>query len=185
MYFTHTTGTEEEEDCSRFFFAHDTQTLLSLRRRRICRPSSRRQRGSAESSVVLGRTNAQQRSRRNERDHLKFMRAKWYSRLHPASSLLLQVQGRGGGGNKTGDGIAFLFRGRRGGGSLSLRVTELPPSFPRTFPLGKWGVITKTLGRLFLSQMFIEPFPNPMETKQLLFLGLLANTRTRRRTACP
>ena len=58
-------------------------------------------------------------------------------------------EGRGG-GNKTGDGIAFLFRGRRGGGSLSLRVTGLPPSFPPAFPLGKWGVITKTLGQASL-----------------------------------
>ena len=71
--------------------------------RRICRPSSRRQRGSGESSVVLGRTNAQQRSRRNERDHLKFMRAKWYSTLHPAP-LVAFITGAG----------TELEKGRRG-----------------------------------------------------------------------
>ena len=96
---------------------------------------------------MLGRTNAQQQSRRNERDHLKFMRAKWYSRLHPAPVVAFITgagteleKGRGGGNKTAGDGIAFLFRGRRGGGSLSLRVTGLPPPFlPSDVPAGEMG----------------------------------------------
>ena len=122
----------------------------------------RRRRGSAEScSVVLGGTNAQQRSRRNERDHLKFMRAKWYSRLHPAP-LVAFIAGAG----------TELERGRRGetkppemgshsySGAVAVAVrcrselpgSPLPPSLsPPTFPLGKWGVITKTLGRAGVS----------------------------------
>ena len=87
----------------------------------------------SKESLGLGRDKCNGRGEGKERDHLNFMRAKWYSGLHLVSFYYrYALQGRKGvrehqkGENKSGDGIAFLFRDRShrsgvgGGGSLSL-----------------------------------------------------------------
>ena len=100
---------------------------------------------------MLGRTNAQQ-SRRNERDHLKFMRAKWYSRLHPpGASRRFYYRCRDG----VGEGEEGETKPEMGSHSYSGAVavavrcrSELPgslPLLPSDVPAGEMGRDHKNL----------------------------------------